>query len=112
MIKFAWQDKLPILLVAMTLCSIVAGCGGGGGGRSQILGVGSVAPFPPTVTAVVPINNSTGVAINNTIITAAFSEPMAPITGTATFTVTCAAPCINAAGTVALDATKTIATFT
>jgi hypothetical protein len=111
MIEFGWQGKFPALLVAMLLCSMVAGCGGGGGGRSEILGSGSVAAFPPTVTAVVPINNSTGVAIN-TIITAAFSEPMAPITGAATFTVTCAAPCVNATGTVALDATNTIATFT
>ncbi|MHB9020827.1 MAG: ice-binding family protein [Halothiobacillus sp.] len=49
--------------------------------------------------------------INNTLITAAFSEPMAAITGGASFTVACAAPCIGPVGTVALDGTNRIATF-
>jgi len=68
-------------------------------------------PIAPTVTAVAPVNNAVGVVIN-TAVTAAFSEPMAPITGAASFTVTCAAPCVNPAGTMALDATGTDATFT
>ncbi|MGA7965051.1 MAG: Ig-like domain-containing protein [Gammaproteobacteria bacterium] len=71
----------------------------------------ATAPSPPTVTAVAPINGATGVPINNTIITAAFSEPMAPITGSASFTLTCAAPCTSPVGTVTLDASNTIATF-
>ena len=68
-------------------------------------------PVAPTVTAVAPVNNSTGVAINNTLITANFSEAMAAIGGASSFTVTCAAPCVSPAGTVSLDATKRIATF-
>jgi hypothetical protein len=98
--------------LALLLSALAAGCGGGGGGRDPILGVGNIAALPPTVTAVAPVNNATGVPINNTIITAAFSEPMSPLTGGATFTVTCAAPCANATGTVALDASSRIATFT
>lgn len=98
--------------LVLTLGALLAACGGGGGsqGRAPILGAGNVAA-PPTVTAVAPINNATGVTINNTIITAAFSEPVAPITGTASFTVTCAGPCANPTGTVSLDATNSIATF-
>jgi hypothetical protein len=105
--------KKPLMwVVALLLSALVAGCGGGGGGRSPILGNGGNAALAPTVTAVAPVNKATGVPINDTIITAAFSEPMAPITGAAIFTVTCATPCTSATGTLALDSTKTIATFT
>jgi hypothetical protein len=110
--------------MALLLSILAAGCGGGGGseGQTPILGATTVLPvvppvtppvaLPPTVTAVAPINNATGVPINNTIITAAFSEPMAPITGAASFTVTCSAPCVNPTGTVALNASNGIATYT
>ncbi len=37
---------------------------------------------------------------------------MAPLTGAASFAVTCAAPCVNPTGTVALDTAGRIATFT
>jgi hypothetical protein len=70
-----------------------------------------VVPVAPTVTAVAPVNNSVGAAINGSVI-ATFSEPMSPITGTASFTVTCAAPCVNPVGAVALDGTGVNATFT
>jgi hypothetical protein len=96
---------------ALLLSTLVAGCGGGGG-RSPILGTGGSPALAPTVTSVVPAPNATGVAINGTLITATFSEPVNPITGTASFTVTCAAPCVNPAGTVSLNAAKTTATFT
>jgi hypothetical protein len=103
--------------LAALLLGALAACGGGGG-RDEVLGFDGrpvpppiVVAAPPTVTAVAPVNNATGVAVNNTIITAAFSEPMAPLTGTATFTVTCAAPCASPTGTVALDSTNKIATF-
>jgi hypothetical protein len=100
-------------VMAMALVAVAAGCGGGGS-KDPILGAGAVgnAVLPPTVTAVAPVNNATGVPINNTIITAAFSEAVSPITGTASFTVACAGPCVNPTGTVALDTTGKIATFT
>ena len=66
----------------------------------------------PTVTAVIPVNGTINVTTNNPVITATFSEPMQPLTGTASMTVTCAAPCANATGTATLDATNTIVTFT
>jgi len=94
--------------LAAILVGALAACGGGGG-RDPILGFSGTAAAP-TVTAVAPANNATGVAIN-TAVAAAFSEPMAAITGAASFTVTCAAPCANPAGTVALDSTNGIATF-
>ena len=96
--------------LAAVLVGALAACGGGG--RDPILGFDGAPLAPPTVTAVAPVNNATGVAVNSTVITAAFSEPMSPITGTASFGVTCSAPCASPAGTVALDSTNRIATFT
>ena len=111
--KFESYSKYLRWCTIFLLVALVAGCGGGGGqGRAPILGTGGTAVLAPTVTAVAPVNNATGVTVNNTIINAAFSEPMAPITGGASFTVTCTAPCANPTGTVALDATNRIATFT
>jgi hypothetical protein len=96
---------------ALLLTALAAGCAGN---RAPILGMGDNATLltAPTVTAVAPVNNATGVPTNNTIITAAFSQPMAPITGGASFTLTAAAPNPAPVGTVALDPTSTIATFT
>jgi hypothetical protein len=96
-------------LTALLVGALVA-CGGGGG-QDPILGFGGTA-VPPTVTAVVPLDNATGVPTNSTVINASFSENMAPLTGTATFVLTCAAPCANPTGTVALDATTRVATYT
>jgi Ice-binding-like/Bacterial Ig-like domain len=79
--------------------------------KDPILGMVGITPHPPTVTAVTPLDAATGVAINNPSITATFSEPMnAPVA--ANFALTCAAPCVNPTGTVALDATNSVATFT
>lgn len=110
--RFESITKPLMWFMALLLVASVTGCGGGGGGGSPILGGGGGAGIAPTVTAVAPLNNATGVPVNNTIITAEFSEPMSPITGTASFTVTCAAPCVSPTGTVTLDATSRIATFT
>lgn len=96
--------------LAVFLAGTLVACGGGAG-TDEILGFDTPIS-PPTVTAVAPANNATGVAINNTLITAAFSEPMAPITGTASFVLTCAAPCTSPTGTVALDSTNRVATLT
>lgn len=110
--RFESVTRPLMWFMALLLVASVTGCGGGSGGGSPILGGGGGAGIAPTVTAVAPLNNATGVPVNNTIITAEFSEPMAPITGTASFTVTCAAPCASPTGTVTLDGTGRIATFT
>ena len=68
--------------------------------------------LPPTVTAVAPVENATGVAINELVVSAAFSVPIAGLGGGATFTLTCAAPCVSPAGSVGLDATQSIALYT
>ncbi len=91
----------------LLLAAVVAGCGNGV--TDPVLGGGGATGLP-TVTAVTPVNNDTGVPINRKI-TATFSEPMAPI-ASANFTLTCASPCVNPTGTVALDVTKRIATYT
>jgi hypothetical protein len=95
-------------LMAVTLGALAASCGG----RDPVLGTNGIAALVPTVTSATPVNGATGVQTNNTVITATFNEPVAPITGTASLTVTCATPCANAAGVVTLDATNTVATFT
>lgn len=65
-------------------------------------------PTPPTVTAVTPLNGATGVALNLKIITATFDQTMLAATIIpANFTVSG-----GVTGTVTLDITGTIATFT
>ena len=93
-------------LMAVTLSALAAACG-----KDQILGTNGIAALVPAVTSVTPLNGATGV-LTNTLVTATFNEAMAPISGSASMTVTCAAPCANPTGTVTLDATKTVATFT
>jgi hypothetical protein len=80
--------------------------------RDQIFGNATMAVDVPAVTAETPANGATGVLTSTPSISATLNEPVAPITGTASFTLTCAAPCVNATGVVSLDATHTIATFT
>ena len=99
--------------VAIVLAGLAVGCkGGGSDSRAPILGGGGGVALGPTVTATAPANLATGVPINTTAITASFSEAMAPFGSAATFTVTAAAPGVNPTGTVALDSTGQIATFT
>ena len=111
--RFESYSKRLFWAIPVLVTALVAGCGGGGGsGQDPILGTGANAVLAPTVTAVAPVPNATGVAVNNTIINAVFSEPVAPISGGASFTVTCALPCANPVGTVTLDSTNRVATFT
>ena len=114
-IRFERGPQIRTWLAALVL-GVVAGCGGGGGGdgdagRDPILGGPGTGTLAPTVIAVTPLNGATGVPINNPIITATFSEPVRPIAGSSSFTLSCAAPCVAPAGTVTLDATGRIATF-
>jgi len=92
---------------AWLLAVSAAGCGGG----DPILG-GSGGSLAPTITAVAPVNNASGVPINSAVITAEFSEPIASITAGASFTVTCLTPCVSPAGMAALNGTSRLATFT
>ncbi|MDZ7825100.1 MAG: Ig-like domain-containing protein [Gammaproteobacteria bacterium] len=71
------------------------------GARSEATGLALEEPFtwtfttiapPPTVTAVAPVDDATGVPVNNTVITAQFSEPVDALAD-GDFTVTCEAPC-------------------
>jgi hypothetical protein len=91
------------------------------GAKSLTTGIAMVDPYVwsfttgaraviPAVTSVSPVNDTAGVPINTGIV-AAFSEPMAPITGDASFVLTCAAPCTSPTGTVTLDATARNASF-
>ncbi len=105
--KITQRSGILACCIALLSSALLAGCG-----RDAVLGTGGIAVLAPTVTAVAPLNNAVGVPVSNTIITAAFSEPMAAITGGASFTVSCAAPCTNPAGTVALDGSNQLATYT
>ena len=71
-----------------------------------------VAPAAITITAVAPAANSTNVALNTKIVSADLNEPIAPVTGAASFTLTCASPCTAPTGTVTRDATNKVAIFT
>src|ERR1700721_1279638 len=92
-------------IVALALGALAAGCN-----KDSIFGNNEIAGMVPAVSAVTPLNGATDV-LTKTLVTATLNEPVAPLTGTASMTVTCAAPCVNAAGTVTLDATHTVATF-
>jgi hypothetical protein len=96
--------------MALALSTLLAACGDDSG-REPILGT-NVAALAPTVTVVTPVSNATGITVTAPSIQITFNEAMAPITGASTLTVTCAAPCLNATGTIALDSTNKIATFT
>lgn len=78
-------------LTGIAVSTMLAACGGGGdNGRDPILGGGGVAELAPTVTAVVPIQNSTGVPTNTRVISAAFSKPMdASTINASNFTLAC-----------------------
>ncbi|MEQ1516594.1 MAG: Ig-like domain-containing protein [Usitatibacteraceae bacterium] len=97
-------------LTAMLVTALVAGCGGGGEGRDPILGGNGIAVLVPSVTAVAPVNNATGVSVNNTVITAAFNKDINPATVSAsTFLVSC--PGVVVTGAVAYVAASRTATF-
>ena len=92
--------------VAIILVAAAIGCGGTNSGNGDLN-----ATLRPWVTVVAPVNNAIDVPITHPVITATFSEQMAPINGGATFTLS-SVPNTNVSGTVALDSTKRVATFT
>jgi hypothetical protein len=88
------------------LATFAAGCS-----KDSILGADGrvdVAPAPPVVSNVSPADNAIAVATNSTVVVT-FDKPMA---AGSNFAVTCAAPCVNPTGSVALNAASTVATFT
>src|ERR1700691_1129178 len=101
------RPRYQRLIMAATLCVLAAGCG-----QDQIFGSPGTAGLIPSVIAETPVNGAANVLLTTTSISATLNEPVSPITGAATFTLTCAAPCVNPTGAVSLDATNTIATFT
>jgi Ice-binding-like/Bacterial Ig-like domain len=101
------RPRYQRLIMAVALCVLAAGCG-----QDQIFGSVGTAALVPLVTAETPANGAVGVLVTTPAISATFNEPLAPITGAVSFTLTCTAPCANATGSISLDATHTIATFT
>lgn len=115
-----FRDYYPraALLVLAIITALLGACGSGG--RDEIFGEGNIDTFdpvdpvdapPPTVTSVAPLNDATGVPLNLSAISAEFNEAVTLDNG-ASFTLTCAAPCTNPAGTVSLDAASEVASFT
>lgn len=91
---------IPLLVTATLM-----GCGG----KKAILGTSANAALAPIVSSTMPVDNLLDVAVHNPVISANFSEPVA---AGASFTLTCVAPCVNPLGTVTLDASNKITTFT
>ncbi len=96
-------------LMLVLLGGSLAACGDGG--RDPILGNDGNTALSPTVIAVSPLNNATNVAVTGTVVTAQFSQSMNALTPT-TFTLTCASPCTNPTGTISMNSSGTIATYT
>jgi hypothetical protein len=103
-------SRLMPWFVALLATAVLAACGSGG--KDPIFGAGGIAANAPTVTAFTPADASTGALINNPGISATFSETMMPLTDPTSFTVTCAAPCVNPTGSAALDSTGKTANWT
>jgi hypothetical protein len=101
------RPRSRMWLMVVALGALAASCG-----RDPILGTNGIAVLVPAVIAETPADGSTDVLTSTAVITATLNEAVAPITGTASMTVTCAAPCVSPTGVVTLDATHTIATFT
>ena len=78
------RPRFRTWLVAATLGALVAGCG-----QDRIFGVNGIAVVVPAVTVVTPTPGATGVSTTSPQITATLNVPVAPITGTASMTVTC-----------------------
>jgi hypothetical protein len=95
----------------LVLSAAAASCGGDDASRDSLLNA-NVASISPTASAVSPAPGATGVSVDTRTVTASFSQPVVSLASPASFTVTCAAPCISPAATVALDAAGTGATLT
>ncbi|MFA5170947.1 MAG: Ig-like domain-containing protein [Sulfuriferula sp.] len=107
--RFVSITKPLMWFTALLLAALTAGCGGGGG-QGAILG--APVALAPTVTAVSPLPNATGVATNTTVITAAFSTAMDPATLTASsFTLACPVG-TPFTGMVSYQATGNVASLT
>lgn len=108
--RFKRYSARSLWLVGIALSALAAGCSGDGG-RDRVLGAG-VAELIPTVTAVAPARDATGVPFNTTMISAAFSAPMdsATLTGSS-FTLTCPAG-TPIPGTVTYAVAGSVATLT
>lgn len=103
-LKSYWQYRIWLMVLA--LGALTTGCG-----RGSILGSSGIASDRPIVVAETPANGATGVVTKNTVVTVTFNVPIAPPSGNASLTLTCASPCVNATGSVTLDATNTVASF-
>jgi hypothetical protein len=98
--------RCQMLLMVLALSALATGCG-----RDPILGSNGITAVRPIVVAETPANGATGVVTKNTLITVTFNEPVAPLSGNASLTMTCASPCVSATGAVTFDPTNTVATF-
>jgi Ice-binding-like/Bacterial Ig-like domain len=111
--RFKVQQACLVFIGLIMSVFLITGCGGNGGETDKWLPPSNPDTTAPTVTAVVPLNNATGVAINTKIITAAFSEAMDSATlTTASFTLACPAGTPVTGGAVTYLAAGYVAALT
>ena len=104
---YALQSCLALMMLILSVF-LITGCSSSDKGGAT----GSTDNTAPTVSAVVPLNNATGVPINTKIITAAFDESMNSGTLTpASFTLACPASTL-VTGAVTYLETGHVATLT
>ncbi len=104
--RFNARQTYPLFILILSVF-FITGCGGGGGAgeTGHWLPSNPTDTTAPSVTAVSPLANATGVATNTKIITAAFSKAMDPATLTsASFTLECPAGTPTAGSVTYLDA--------
>ena len=103
--RFQIYSNISKWIIPLALITTIAGCGG----KSGVLGTNANAVLAPSVTLMAPTDNASNVPVHNPIISANFNEAMA---AGSSLVVSCAAPCVNPTGSLALDATNKITTFT
>lgn len=93
-------------LSVFSLAVFITSCGS----KDTVLGPAGNPVAPPIVLTTSPTNDVLVVPVHNSVISAKFNQPIV-FDSTASFKITCVAPCTNPTGAVEMDETKRILSF-